>query len=212
MKKYIYLFSAVLVISGSFCLAAPSPAIVQSAQQWTVDVRYEHPQQMQARFEGQRHPVRFWYMIMTLTNETGDDVDFYPKCELMTDTFQIVSAGINVPPAVFDQIRRRHQKQYPFLESIDKTSNKVLQGQDNVKDVAIIWADFDPKAKNVSFFVAGLSNETIELAHPTDKDEEGNAKKVFLRKTLELDYKLGGDPLFRSDAILKFKEQNWIMR
>ena len=212
MKKYIYLFSAILVISGSFCQAAPSPAIVQSAQQWTVDVRYEHPQQMQVRFEGQRHPVRFWYMIMTLTNETGDDVDFYPKCELMTDTFQIVSAGINVPPAVFDQVKRRHQKQYPFLESIDKTSNKVLQGQDNVKDVVIIWADFDPKAKNVSFFVAGLSNETIELAHPIDKDEEGNAKKVFLRKTLELDYKLGGDPLFRSDAILKFKEQNWIMR
>ena len=212
MKKYIYLFSAILVISGSFCLAAPSPAIVQSAQQWTVDVKYEHPQQIMIRFEGQRHPVSFWYMIMTLTNETGDDVDFYPKCELMTDTFQIVPAGINVPPSVFNQIKRRHQKQYPFLESIDKTSSKVLQGQDNIKDVAIIWSDFAPKAKNVSFFIAGLSNETIELDHPTAKDENDNTKKVFLRKTLELDYKLGGDPKFRSDAILKFKEQNWIMR
>lgn len=212
MKKYVYLFSAVLIISGSFCIAAPSPAIVQSPYQWTVDVRYEHPQQIQIRFEGQRNPARFWYVIMTLINETGDDVDFYPKCELMTDTFQIVPAGVNVPSSVFDQIKLRHQKQYPFLESIDRTSNKVLQGQDNVKDVAIIWSDFDPKAKNVIFFIAGLSNETIELALPTSKDENGDAKKVFLRKTLELDYKLGGDPAFRSDALLKFKEQNWIMR
>jgi len=212
MNKYGYLFLAILVISGSFCYAAPAPAIVQSAQQWTVDIKYEHPQQIQVRFEGQRHPVRFWYMIMTLTNETGDDVDFYPKCELVTDTFQVVPAGINVPDSVFSQIKTRHEKQYPFLESIDKTSSKVLQGQDNTKDVAIIWSDFDAKAKNISFFVAGLSNETVVLDHPTAKDEDGNTKKIFLRKTLELDYKLGGDPLFRSDAILKFKEQNWIMR
>ena len=212
MKKYIYLFLVILIVSEGFSLAAPAPAIVQSNQQWTVEIKYEHPQQIMVRFDGQRHPVRFWYVIMTLINETGDDVNFYPKCELMTDTFQVLPAGIKVPSSVFAQIKRRHQKQYPFLESIDKTSSKVLQGQDNIKDIAIIWSDFAPKAKNVSFFIAGLSNETVELTHPTAKDEDGNAKKIFLRKTLELDYKLGGDPLFRSDAILKFKEQCWVMR
>ncbi|HPS55353.1 MAG TPA: hypothetical protein PLP05_07140 [Sedimentisphaerales bacterium] len=212
MKKYSYLFLVILVVSAGFCIAAPSPAVVQSAQDWTLEVKYEHPQQIQVSFEGQKHPVRFWYIIMTILNQTSDDVDFYPECELVTDTFQIVPASVNVPLSVFDQIKLRHQKQYPFLESVDKTSSKVLQGPDNVKDIAIIWSDFDPNAKNVSFFIAGLSNETIALDHPTAKDENGNSKKIFLRKTLGLDYKIGGDPIFRSDAILKFKEQNWIMR
>lgn len=151
-------------------------------------------------------------MIITLTNRTGREVDFYHKCELMTDSFKITPAGKNVPREVFDQIKTRYQRKYPFLELLERTSSQVLQGTDNTKDIVIIWPDFDLEAKNIKFFITGLSNETIAIDHPVAKDKSGNPAKVYLRKTLELSYAIGGDPQFRSDAILIGKGKRWVMR
>ena len=201
-------FGAVACLS----IAAPQPAIVQNLDDWTVDVGFEHPQQITLKLAGQRKPSRYWYTIITLTNGTGSDVDFYPTAELMTDTFQIIPAGKKTPPAVFEQIKRRHQSKYPFLEFLEKSSNRILQGRDNTKDIAVIWPDFDAKAKSLKLFITGLSNETVVINHPIAKEKTGKPKQIFLRKTLELDYALGGDPAFRSDARLIFKGKNWIMR
>jgi hypothetical protein len=192
--------------------AAPEPAVVQEPQQWTLDVTFEHPKLIMLQPGADGKPRRFWYVIITLTNNTNDDVDFYPKCELMTDTFQIISAGKNVSPAVFEQIKRRHQSKYPFLESLEKAGNKILQGRDNSKDIAIIWPDFDAQAQNIQIFITGLSNETAVIDHPVQKDEAGNPVKVFLRKTLELNYSLRSDPALRSDVDITYKGKRWVMR
>ena len=61
-------------------------------------------------------------------------------------------------------------------------------------------------------FVTGLSNETAVINHPIDKDDFGGPAKVFLRKTLELDFRLRGDPAFRSDAQMIYKTKRWVMR
>ena len=193
-------------------MAAPEPAIVPGQGDWTVDVRFEHPQQIVLQMGGDNKPKRFWYTILTLTNSINHDVDFYPECALMTDTFQIISAGKGASDAVFEQIKKRHKSIYPFLEPLEKAGNKILQGQDNAKDVAVIWPDFDPEAKNIKLFIAGLSNETVVINPPTAKDTAGKLARVFLRKTLELNYALGGDPTFRSDTRLTFKGKCWIMR
>ena len=92
-------------------------------------------------------------MIITLTNETKRDVDFYPKCELMTDTFQVIPAGKGVASVVFEKIKERHKNTYPFLKYINDADNKLLQGEDNACDLAIIWEDFDNKAQNVKLFI-----------------------------------------------------------
>jgi hypothetical protein len=34
--------------------------------------------------------------------------------------------------------------------------------------------EFDPAAKQVSLFIAGFSNETAAVKHPTEKDAQGN--------------------------------------
>jgi hypothetical protein len=117
-----------------------------------------------------------------------------------------------MPDGVFEQIKKRHKSSYPLMELLERSGNKILQGEDNAKDLAIIWPDFDPKAKNIKIFIGGLSNEIAVIQHPIEKDENGQPKKVFLRKTLELDYDIGGDPAFRSDAKLEFKDKSWIMR
>jgi len=116
MKGFIYGTLAVWVVMACVCLAAPEPAIVPGPRDWTVDVIFEHPQQIILHLSGEDEPRRFWYVIITLTNKTNRDVDFYPKCELMTDTFQITPAGKDTPEVVFEHIKRRHQVRYPFLK------------------------------------------------------------------------------------------------
>lgn len=212
MKKTIFHVVIMSVILSQMCVAAPEPSIVQGPGDWTVDIRFEHPQQIILRLGQDAKPKRFWYMIVSITNNTARDVDFYPKCELMTDTFQIIPQGRRTPNAVFGQIKRRHQGKYPLLESLQQVGNRILQGRDNARDIAIIWPDFDEKAKDIKIFITGLSNETVAVRHPLAKDKNGKSLKVYLRKTLELSYTVGGDPLFRSDANLLYKDKKWVMR
>ena len=68
------------------------------------------------------------------------------------------------------------------------------------------------KAKGIKLFITGLSNETVAVDHPVAKDQMGKPLRVFLRKTLELSYRLGGDPTFRSDTRLLFESKRWVMR
>ena len=210
MSKYL-LYGTLFLVASSLCVAAPKPAIVQGPGQWTVQVKYTQPQQLVLP-RGGNGVARYWYTILTVTNRTRDDVDFYPRCELMTDTFQIVSAGRNVPPVVFEQIQRRHQSRYPFLESLEKVDNRILQGEDNARDIAVIWREFDTQATGFKIFVTGLSNETAVVNHPVALDATGVPMQVFLRKTLELDYALRGDPTLRDSVEVVYKDKNGVMR
>lgn len=212
MKGFVFGGLAVLVVIGCVCLAAPEPAIVPLPGQWTVDVEFTHPQQIVVRAGKVGKPRRFWYSIVTITNKTERDVDFYHRCDLMTDTFEIIPAGKGVPRGVFELLQNRYKSRYRFLESLEKTSNKILQGEDNTKDIVIIWPDFDSRAKNIKLFITGLSNETAIVKHPVAKDENGKAVNVYLRKTLELSYAVRGDAALRSDASLAYKDKRWIMR
>ena len=198
-----------LFVMVGVCLAQPKPAIVPKPGDWTLDVRFENPQQMILPGAVQQ---RFWYVILTLTNKSGKDVDFYPVCELMTDTFQRVPAIQGTSDILFKKIKNRHQGRYPFLELLENAGNKILQGEDNTKDVVVIWPDFDPNAKSFYIFISGLSNETVVIDHPVEKDQDGNPVKIYLRKTLQLTYSLAGDSKFRNKQKLKLENKLWIMR
>jgi len=211
MKSHLVYGTVLTAVLVGLCMAAPEPAVVQRPGQWTFEVRYEHPQQLVLPW-GPAGEQRFWYMIVTVTNRTGADAEFYPKCDLMTDTFQIVPAGRGVPPVVFDMVRERHASQYPFLESVLSVPNRVLEGQDNARDIAIIWRDFDPQAAGFHVFISGLSNETAVVPHPVAADADGNPVPVYLRKTLDLEYTLRGDPTLRSSVEVVYKGQSWVMR
>jgi len=212
MKRFFYGILGIWVIFACVCQAAPEPAIVPAPGQWTLDMEYTHPQQITLLRGPDNKPVNFWYTIITLTNNTGDDVDFYPKCDLMTDSFQIIPAGKFVSPALFDRIKKRHKSLYPFLEPLNKAGSKILQGEDNTKDIAVIWPDFDSQAKSIRLFMTGLSNETVAVEHPVSTGADGKPLQVFLRKTLELSYLLRGDQALRSNASFAFQGKRWIMR
>jgi hypothetical protein len=200
----ILLFAMVAV-----CLAQPKPAIVPKPGDWTLEVRFENPQQIVLPGAVQQ---RFWYIILTLTNKSGKDVDFYPVCDLMTDTFKRVHAIQGTSAILFEKIKNRHQGRYPFLELLENAGNKILQGEDNTMDVVVIWPDFDLNAKSFYIFISGLSNETVVIDHPVEKDQDGNPVKIYLRKTLQLTYSLAGDSKFRNKQKLKLENKLWIMR
>ena len=193
---------------------APEPSVVTKPGQWTVDVEFTHPRQIVSKVlvDGKLKPKSFWYVILTVTNDTGRDVGFYPQCELMTDTFEITPAGQTVPGWVFEQIRNRHRVRYPFLESLEQTSNKLLQGEDHSRDIAIIWPYFDDKANAVKIFISGLSNETAALKHPTAKTEQAEPVMLYLCKTLELDYDVKGQATAAGEIKLQYRRKQWVMR
>ena len=213
MKRLFYGTLSVLIFAlGITASAAPAPAIIQKPGMWTVDVKIEHPQQIIVKVDKNQKPKRFWYTIVTLTNNTSGDVDFYPQAQLLTNTLRITNAGKDTPRSVFNQIKLRHQAKFPFLELLEGTTSKILQGSDNTKDIAVVFPDFDKKAKKISIFIAGLSNEIAIIDHPADKDTNGHPRKVFLRKTLQLSYILAGDPAFRDSTKLIFENKTWVMR
>ncbi|MCJ7729462.1 MAG: hypothetical protein MUO27_06255 [Sedimentisphaerales bacterium] len=209
MIKVVITSGIAAVLVSCLALAAPEPAIVPKPGDWTLEVRFEQPQQIVLPGAVQQ---RFWYIILTLTNKSGKDVDFYPACELITDTLQVVPAVKGTSAVLFEKIKNRHQGRYPFLQLLENAGNKALQGEDNAMDIAVIWPDFEPNAKTVNIFISGLSNETVAIDHPVDKDQDGKPVKIYLRKTLELSYSLGGDPAFRSEQKLKFESKRWVMR
>ena len=214
MKTWFFGFSvAIVLVVAGVCWSHPEPAVVGGVNEWTLEVAFEQPQQVMVKLPGEKRPTRFWYIILTLTNNSGiGDASFYPACDLMTDTFQIANAGKGTHKVVFEKIKLRHQAKYPFLEPVDFVGNKILEGSDNTRDVAIIWPDFDPKAKNITLFIAGLSNETAAIDHPAKTDEDGKPAKVYLRKTLALEYAIGGDESLRAYAQLAYKGKRWVMR
>jgi hypothetical protein len=188
---------------------APAQAI-QGADGWTLDVVFEQPQEITLRLPGDSADTKYWYIILSLTNKAGKEVGFYPDCELMTDTYQILQAGAGVRGEVYQKIKERHQDRYPFLEPLEKASGKLPQGEDFTKDVVVVWKNFDNDARGVKFFIAGLSNETQAVDKPTAAGAA--AEHVLLRKTLELDYAISGDPIMRTEASLLYKGKNWVMR
>lgn len=212
-RRIVCLGLCLFAVCSVTASAYPTPAVVQGMDEWTFQVTYTQPEQIMFRVGDGNNVQRYWYVILTVTNEGPfEEVSFYPFAELVTDTFQQIPAGKNVPQAAFDAIKLKHQGRFPFLESLDFKDRRILRGEDNTRDFAVIWSDFDPKAKDISLFISGLSNETAVVEHPALKDELGHPKKIFLRKTLQLVYNVGGDEKLRAQTIMKQIDKNWVMR
>lgn len=200
---------AVVLLSAGLSHAAPRPAIVQGPLLWTAEATFEHLQQIVYQPTEQSKPRRFWYLILTVNNNTGRDVEFYPQCDLMTESFQILPAGKRVPQEIFEIVATLYRDKYPLLESLATADNRILQGEDNARDIALIWSDFDSAAKNIKLFITGLSNETAVVNAPGAGD---TSQKVYLRKTLELSYHLKGDAAWRSNSDIAYQGHQWVMR
>ncbi|AQQ69832.1 hypothetical protein SMSP2_00166 [Limihaloglobus sulfuriphilus] len=209
MRKNVLL--AMLLTAAAVGFSAPRPAMVPLPGIWTIETEFENLRPIMFSPDGSE-PQRYWYMILSLTNNSPNTVPFYPSIELMTDTYFFCQANDFPAGAIFKQIRLVNQGKYPFLISYDDIDSSILKGSDNTVDIAVVFRDFDAEAKSLSIFIEGLSNETVTIEHPTKTDKDGNPLKVRLRKTLKLNYNLPGDNTAKQSRTLIFDSLEWVMR
>jgi hypothetical protein len=194
--------------------AAPEPSRAVVPGNWHIDIMlHGQPHLLSLALPGEKVRRNYWYLIYTVTNNTGKEVKFYPQFELLTDTFKLHRSEKRVSRQVFDTIKRQYAGTVPFLESQDQVTGILLQGEDNARDSVVIFEDFDPNATCVSIFASGLTNEIVKVKHPTRLDPAtAMPEDVLLRKSLALDYKVSGDRLKPAERAMLYRDRKWIMR
>ncbi|MCG3180324.1 MAG: hypothetical protein BIFFINMI_02683 [Phycisphaerae bacterium] len=179
MKRGLWLISVGLLSAVPVVLAqdgtgaaAPKysylePSIV--ANSWEVDLEFKTPMRLVKQINGRAKPVYYYYMVYTVTNNSGKEVDWLPRFQLVDDALQTHNAQLAISPALFEEIKKLHHAR--FLEYPLKAAGKLLKGADNAKDsVAIFELDRDPK--HFKIIVSGLSGEQTLIYLPTRSDAE----------------------------------------
>lgn len=207
--------------------AAPEPSIAPVS--WTLDFTYEDPQRIIIPPVGEERPQVYWYMLYTVENNTGQDVPFYPRFELLAgDTLTLLSE-MRVPSNVFNAIKARHRSTRPFLQSATEIIGPLKQSAGYARDGVAIWPQFDREINEFAVFVRGLSGEIAAVPNATFDENKPQTEDVALsdgtvvpqiinpefftlHKTLMLRYRLPGDAASRIDAEPVRLEQKWIMR
>jgi hypothetical protein len=213
MKKcLIIVMAATLLVGGALGALEPSPG----SAGWQLDFEFHDPGRISVVLPGHEQPTTYWYLLYSVTNRTGREVEFYPAFDLVTDTLEVVEGGSGIHPAVYKAIKRQYANLYPFFVHPREAAGLLRQGIDNKLTSAIALVDFDPQASQFTVYVAGLSAETSRLPNPDfdpDKPEsDKNMRFVVLRKSLAVTYELPGDPQSRNLATPRRVKREWVMR
>lgn len=195
-------------------LAAPQPD--KNPKTWELDFDFVDIQRVTVPLPGGSQPVTYWYLLYTVVNNTENDIEFYPSFELITDTMEVVTAGDHIHPKVYDVISARHKKNYPFFTEPAQMSGKLRVGIDNARTSAAVFHDFDAEASSFKVFASGLTGEVARVSNPSfdpgQAESDDNRRFFTLRKTLEIDYDLPGDPGTRTTSVPIRKDWSWVMR
>lgn len=216
MRKFLKNMSlCILAMAGAQVLQAePKPATNPTS--WELDFRYFDPQRVSVTVPGQSRPVVYWYMLYSVENNTGREVDFYPSFELVTDTLQVIESETQVSAQAYQAVQKRSGN--GLLVPPEKASGKLRCGKEQARHSVALWRDFDPQARAFKVYVSGLSGEMIRLKNPafdpSKPEDETNQRSFLLRKTLEIPYRLPGSPQTRADAkpAREPDGQQWVMR
>ncbi len=206
-----------IVLVGSLTgLVAAVPKPASAVRSWQLEFQFHDPARISVTLPGDVQPTTYWYLLYTVLNNTGQEVDFLPTIDLVTDTMRVVEGGGGIHPEVYEAIKARHQRQYPFFVLPSQAYGTLRQGEDNRRTSAIAFRDFDPEASSFVAYVAGLSGEMARVANPAfdpDRAESDKNRRAFvLRKTLAVTYLLPGDPESRNLTLPIRAKREWMMR
>lgn len=188
----------------------PEPSVYPIS--WELSFKHGAPRRIIVDVPGTSTPAAYWYITYTVTNNTGAERMFYPSFELVTADGKRHRGNFAIRQEVFDAIKRRENNR--LLETNEKISGQLRQGEDQAKDGVAIWKEPTSSMRNFSIFVGGLSGEHVMLKDDDDKPiNDSDGQPVILRKTLELDYQLrgAGGPSIDPDQ-LEQKPEHWVMR
>ena len=193
---------------------APKTGTVTSS--WQLDLEFHDPQRITLTLPGDNEPTTFWYMLYRVTNNTRQEVQFYPLFRLVTDTLKVVEGGDMISPTVYDAIARRHEKEYPFFTPPWKVTGPLLQGRENARTSAAVFRQFDREASAFTVYASGLSGEMQRIRNPgfvkNQAESEENPRVFLFRRTLAVKYDLPSDPDTQALAVPIRRSRHWVMR
>lgn len=151
----------------------------------------------------------YWYFTYKVVNNTGRDLRFAPRFELVDDEGRITVSGQGVP----SQVTRRllEQLNNPLIEDQNEILGDILQGEANAKEGLVVFKVTHLGSKELFLYVGNLSSERQGV-----RDANGNP--VELRRQFMIAWQVPGDALARGsrelDLIDQEKEPNprWIWR
>ena len=201
-------------VLGAVGVAAPK--LGPRAKSWQFDVRFHDPKRLVLRLPGEQKETTFWYVLYEVMNATGRDRQFYPSIRLVTDTLQVVEAGADIHPGVYDLIAERHKQEFPFFAHPGKVMGLTLQGRENARSSAAVFRDFDFEASSFTIYASGFAGDVERVINPTfdvsEKESNKNQRFFTLRRTLAIRYDLPGDAETRGDARPVRRTREWVMR
>lgn len=194
--------------------SAPKPSTVSKA--WEVEYAFHDPQRISLLLPGDDRETTFWYVLYTVTNNAGREVPFYPTFDIVTDSLTVIEGGDSISPTVYDSIKARHSKAYPFFAYPSEMFGPLLQGEDNARTSAIAFVPPDPEVNRFTVYTGGLSGEIVKVRNlGFDKkrpESAGNPRFYTLRKTLAVSYDIPGDVRTRRQADPVRGKREWVMR
>lgn len=227
------------------CSASPTPAQAVPEPSpvpvsWELTLKHTQPARIQV--DPGSGPKTYWYVLYTVTNNTGEDRDFHPEVERVSEieselpAEQAVSmpskaarvdkhaAIISLHPRIFEAISRRHAKTHPFLVEPVDAIGRLRQGKDYAISSVIVFPELDPRASSFTIYIGGLSGERIRKPNPAynprlkssgagpSVGKGANPRFYYLRKTLAIPYTLPGDVKTRRLATPALGRRTWVMR
>lgn len=205
-----------------FCLLVALPALggipepSRAPISWELQFSFHDPERITLTLPGDARPTTYWYMRYRVENDTGQEIQFFPSVELVTESLEVVQGGDLISPTVYDAIIQRHHVTDPFMVEPRRAMGPLLQGPDNAKGSVAVFRQFDPEADRFTIYFSGLSGEIQRIPNPTfdpkAPESDDNPRLFTLRKTLAIHYILPGDAQTRSLAEPVREKREWIMR
>jgi hypothetical protein len=181
-------------------------------EKWTLDFKFENPEPIVITDPEKGEKQVYWYVVYTITNNTGGERSVVPVFTLYGDTGAVRKAGLY--PTVHDAIKK--SRKIKFLENAVQVIGKIAQGEDSARTGVAIFAPLERETDHFTVFVEGLSGEYIERPDRTKKIEPGHLaegdKLLRLRKTLALAFDLPGDKWWMNLDQPIFKSKKWTWR
>lgn len=208
-RQSLKLASLVLLAASAFSFAYPEPSV--SPISWELKFEPAAPKRIVVEVPGQPTAKAYWFVTYSVTNNSGQDITFLPTFEWVTNDGRVLRSDVRVPAAVFDKIKAASGLKY--LENNVKIQGTLRQGEDQAKDGVAIWEEPEGRLGDFSIFVTGLSGESTQLPGQDGKPTMGaDGKPILLYKTLQLNYKVAGDEVYKGNDLLRFVDKKWVMR
>jgi len=146
----------------------------------------------------------FWYMTYDVVNNTGKEVRFAPRIDLVVDDGRILSQGEGVSSGVVRQLKKFLKNE--LLEDQFEILGEVLPGKEHARTGLVVFKADDLEPTELTVMVQGLSRETEKRPHPK------TGEPVTLRKTARIDYLVPGEPKPRGSTTYPIVNREWIFR